>query len=215
VPTAAFVRAEGALLDRPALQAAAWMAANAQELGSRFVRLGGIALAAPFSLAGDRSVGTRLAWSALRGSSQDRLEVLGEEYWDVWLKPRIRRIGQDLVERARASGHRVVVVSDHPEPIARHLAAHLRADHLVANRLELRNGRATGRLLEPLASRFGGPALRAFADAHGIDLAGSLAYGAVEGDAVLLASVGLPCAVHPDRVLRRMSRDLDWPVVEA
>ena len=33
-------------------------------------------------------------------------------------------------------------------------------------------------------------------------------------DQLLLSAIGLPCAVHPDRQLRRVARDLDWPVVE-
>ena len=211
--TAAFVRAEGPLLDRPAIRSAAWLAVNAQDLGTRLLRLGGVALAAPVALAGDPTTALRVAFSALRGTSEDRLDVLGEEYWEEWLLPRIRRIGQDLLERSRAAGHRLVLISDHPEPIARHLGRHLRADHLVCNRLEMRNGRATGRLLDPLAGRFGGAALREFAAEHQIDLPRSLAYGGSGPDVALLAAVGLPCAVEPDRALRRAAQDLDWPVV--
>jgi phosphoserine phosphatase len=212
--TAAFVRAEGVLLDRPAVACAAWLAANALQPGERALRLGGVALAVPLWLTGDAASGLRLAWSALRGITVDRLEVLGEEYWEVHLRPRLSRLGLDLCERARAAGHRVVVVTDLPEPVARHVGAHLRADALVCNRAEHRGDRLTGRLLDPLASAFGGAALRALAETNGYDLATSAAYGAVAGDAVLLSGIGLPCVVAPDRGLRRMARDLDWPVVE-
>ena len=54
-----------------------------------------------------------------------------------------------------------------------------------------------------------------FAKTHDLDLAGSRAYGAFGGDALLLSAVGEPCVVHPDWRLRKIARDHDWPIVEA
>ena len=212
---AALFRLEGALVPRPAALAAAFLAANAQHVGQRALRLGAVALAAPFALGlGDAATGHRLAWAALRGTSEDRLRVLGEEYAEAHLIPALRPIAVDLVEQARRDGCLLVLVSDHVEPIVRPVAAHLRIDTVVANRLELRNGSATGRLEDPVVTRFGGERLRELAAEHGIDLGRSRAYGALAEDQVLLSAIGLPCAVHPDRALRRVARDLDWPVVE-
>jgi len=212
---AAFFRAEGVLVGRPAVLAAGWLAANAQHLGQRAARLGAVALCAPFALGlGDAATGQRLAWSALRGMSEDRVAVLGEEYAREYLLPNIRPTGRDLLERARRDGCVIVVISDLIAPIVAPLADELRADHRVCNRLELRNGRATGRLVDPVVTRFGGAVLRRYAEDHDIDLSASRAYGAAEADQVLLSSVDGPCAVHPDRALRRVAVDLDWPVVE-
>lgn len=212
---AALFRLEGAVAPRVAAVAAAWLAANAQHVGQRAVRVGAVALAAPFALGlGDPVVGARIAWAALRGTTQDRLRVLGETYARDKLVPAIRPIAVDLIERARRDGCAVVLVSDHPDVIAEPVGAHLRVDAVVANRLELRDGRATGRLEDPVVARFGGERLRAWAEQHGYDLRRSRGYGAAGDDQVLLSSVGLPCAVHPDRVLRRVARDLAWPVVE-
>jgi phosphoserine phosphatase len=147
--------------------------------------------------------------------SEDRLEVLGEEYFHEHLRNRIRPVGFDLVERAKLQGRRVVLLSDNLDVIVRHVADHVGADLWVANHLEVRNGRATGRLSDPVLTRPGGRWLREWADAHGLSLGQSCGYGSSESDAVLLSAIGLPCAIHPDRALRRMARDLDWPVVEA
>ncbi len=78
--TAAFFRAEGVLLKRGPISAAAWLAANGKGLRERAFRLGQLAVAAP--LAGllsqnDRTLSSRLAWAACRGMSEDRLAVLG------------------------------------------------------------------------------------------------------------------------------------------
>lgn len=212
---AALFRLEGALVARPPTLAAAWLAANAQHVSQRAVRLGAVALSAPFALGlGDAAVGHRLAWAALRGTTEDRLRILGEEYAETWLVPALRPIGVDLVEQARRDGCVLVLVSDHIEPIAGPIAEHLRIDIVVSNHLELRNGTATGRLEDPVVARFGGERLRELAERHGLDLARSRAYGATAEDQVLLSGIGLPCAVHPNRALRRVARDLDWPVVE-
>ena len=212
---AAFFRLEGVLVTRPAGLAAAWLAANAQHLRGRLGRLSTVVASAPFQLGfGDPAVGARLAWMGLRGMSEDRLEVLGEEYWETTLADTLRAAGVGLVNQARKDGHAIVLVADHIEPIARHAAKAIGADHLVANRMELRDGEATGRLLSPVTARFGGRPLRDFVDAQGLDLSSSRAYGSSSADQVLLAAIPWPCAVHPDRGLRRVATDLDWPVVE-
>lgn len=213
---AAFFRVEGALVGRPSALAPAWLAANAQHLGQRFAGLGAVALSAPFSLpAADPVLGQRLAWMGLRGTSEDRLVVLGREYAESVLLPAVRPVGRDLLARARSDRRAVVLVSDGLHAVMQPLADALGADLLVSNRMELRNGRATGRLCDPVVGRFGGQWLRSFAAEHDLDLQRSTAYGARAEDQVLLAGIGLPCAVHPDRRLRRVARDLDWPVVEA
>jgi phosphoserine phosphatase len=212
---AALFRVEGVITPRPAQLAAGWIAANGQHLTDRAVRVGAVALSAPFALGwGDAAIGHRLAWAALRGTSEDRLRILGQEYAETVLLPTLRPIAVDLLERARREGCALVLISDHVQQAVQALAEHLRVDHLVANELELRNGRATGRLVDPLVARFGGALLQAFAARHDLDLASSRAYGSRGDDQLLLAGIGLPCAVCPDRALRRVARDLDWPVVE-
>ncbi|MCA9568794.1 MAG: HAD family phosphatase [Myxococcales bacterium] len=212
--TAAFFRVEGTLLRRPTAFTVAWLAANAQELGGRISRLGALGLALPL-LGADRGLGRRLQWSALRGMSEDRLVVLGEELYATWLQDDILPIGRDLLERARRDGRRIVLVSDNLDVVVEHLARDLGVADWRANRLELRNGRATGRLMDPVVSTLAGSELREWADTHGLDLRQSSGYGASAEDAVLLSAVGLPCAVGPDRGLRRLASEHGWPVVNA
>lgn len=211
---AAFFRVEGAITRMGATRCAAWFAAQSQEFSSRLARLGAVALSAPASLT-DATTGTRMAWMGMRGLSEDRLVVLGEEYGVEVLLPSIRPVAKDLMARARREGQVVVWVSDHLESVVRPVADALKVDVLLANRAEVRNGRCTGALLEPVVGRVGGVLLKDLARQHDLDLQHSAAYGAREADIALLSSVALPCAVHPDRGLRSAARDLDWPVVEA
>lgn len=213
--TAAFFRVEGTLTSRPTLMAAGWLAANSQTLAHRLTRLGAVAMSAPFSLGGDPTLATRMAWLGLRGMTEDRLVVLGEEYWATYLEDSLLPVGLDLVQRAKRDGRRIVLISDNLSEVMAPLKNHLGADNIFCNRMELRNSVATGRLVEPVISRVGGAWLREFAGEHSVDLQGSCGYGASSSDSMMLSAVGMPCAVHPDRGLRRIARDLDWPVVEA
>lgn len=216
--SAAFFRVEGTLTRRPTLAAAAWLAANGQQLGARLGRLGTIAAAAPFAVGGtpleDRTFATRLAWSGLRGTSEDRLVLLGEDYAETRLIPSLTELGGEVLRRARDQGHVLVLVSDNIDTIIEPVARHLGIEHVLCNRLELRRGRATGRLADPVIGAHADiSGLRAWCREREIDLDRSAAYGHTGTDATLLSAVGLPCAVDPDRTLRRVARDLAWPIV--
>lgn len=217
--TAAFVRVEGILLARGVLGAAAYLAANAKKFGERALRLGIVGLAAPVHrILGqtDRALAHRLAHLAIRGMSEDRVEVLCEEYAEDVLKDSILDDGLELLRRLKAEGRRIVLLSDGIEPIMKPLSRHLKHfDELHCNKIEYEDGEATGKLLDPvIGSNVGGRWLDDYAAAHGLDLAACAAYGAHGPDMLLLSRVGKPCAVNPDFVLRRSAKDADWPIIE-
>lgn len=216
--SAAFFRLEGTLLDRPPLHAAAYLAASSQTFGERIARLGNVALAAPLSLTGELSAGAtaaRMTWMGVRGMTEDRLVILSEEYYERYIKDDLLETGLYLLEKSKSEGRRIVLISDSIDLIVQPLADALGVDDLVCNRLEMRKAKATGRLEEPvIGGNVAGQWARAFAAEQKIDLAHSLAYGASAADSLLLSAIGKPCAVNPDRQLRRIARDHDWPVVE-
>jgi len=94
--------------------------------------------------------GLRAAALFLRGMSRDRLELLGEEYFDTVIRPRLSRATIDRIAELSAANQRVIAVSHGLEPVVRPLAAYLGIESLVANRIEYRDGIATGRLLDPI-----------------------------------------------------------------
>jgi phosphoserine phosphatase len=211
---AALFRLEGALSPRPTLTAAAWMAVNAQRVRSRVLGTFAMAIAAPLSMR-DPSRAGALAWASLEGMSEDRLIVLGEIYARDHVVPALSRVGLDLLERSRAAGRRIVLLSDNLDVVVRPVAEHLAIDDVLCNAMEIDRGRATGVLREPrFGPAIGGRVLKEALGDRGIDLARASAYGSCGDDSVLLSAAALPCAVSPDRALRRMARDLDWPVVE-
>ena len=104
----------------------------------------------PFAYACSRKIATRLLHTLLRGVSRDRLDLLGEEYFHYVLRPQLRRRAAENLRDAVRSGQQIVLLSQGLDHVMRPLAQHFGVHWLVANRLEFRDGRATGRLLEPV-----------------------------------------------------------------
>jgi len=146
-------RVEGSLLDLTVVRPVAFFTWNAQTFAERFRRRGLIflmALLRPFLYSTNRKFATRTIHTALRGVSRDRLDLLGEEFFTYKLKPRLKPTGVQQVRELVRNGADVVLVSQALEQIMRPLAQHLGVKHIVANRLEFRDGMATGRLLSPV-----------------------------------------------------------------
>lgn len=126
---------------------------NAQSFFGRCVRRSALALLAllwPFLYTIHRVFATRVLHILLRGVSQDRLDLLGEEYFQYFLKPRLKARGVEKLKGALAANGSVILVSQGLDHVIRPLAHHLGVERFVANRLEFRDGRATGRLLDPV-----------------------------------------------------------------
>lgn len=146
-------RVEGSLLDLTVVRPVAFFTWNAQTFTERFRRRGLIflmALLRPFLYSTNRKFATRAVHTVLRGVSRDRLDLLGEEFFRYKLQPRLKPGGVQQVQELVQSGAEVVLVSQALEHIMRPLAQHLGVKQMVANRLEFRDGIATGRLLGPV-----------------------------------------------------------------
>ena len=146
-------RVEGSLLELTTVRPVAFFTWNAQTFLGRWCRRGLVLLMAllrPFLYASNRKFATRVVYSVLRGISRDRLDLLGEEEFQYKLKPQLRPEGVSALKAQVESGAQVVLVSQGVDHVMRPLARHLGVKWLVANRLEFRDGIATGRLLDPV-----------------------------------------------------------------
>lgn len=217
--TAVFIRAEGVLFRQSVLAATAYFAANGRGFRERFLRLGQVALTTPvYQLLGqnDRTLANRMLYVSLRNMDEDRILELADEYSNNILKEALLDGGNELLKQCRRQGHRIVLISDGlaqvMDPVVEQLG---HVDDFICNRLEIRNGVATGRLLEPIVG--GHDSARwaeQYAQEHAIDLNRSIAYATHGPDLLLLAAVGHPCAVNPDFTLRRAARQAEWPIMD-
>ncbi|MBI2819332.1 MAG: SDR family oxidoreductase [Acidobacteria bacterium] len=136
-----------------AVRPVAFFTWNAQSFSERWARrwaLGFSTLLRPLLYAMHRVFATRVLHTLLRGISQDRLDLLGEEYFQYVMKPRLKRRSVERLQQWMAENGPVVLVSQGMDHVIRPLANHLGVEYLLTNRLEFRDGLATGRLLDPV-----------------------------------------------------------------
>ena len=146
-------RVEGSLLEISALRSLGFFNWNSQSFLERWVRRAAMlanGLLRPPSYLASRTFATRLMHTVLRGITRDRLDLLGEEYFQYELKPRMRRDAVEKLVDAVRSGERVVLVGQLLDHILRPMAEYFATEGLIANRMEFRDGVATGRLLDPI-----------------------------------------------------------------
>ena len=142
------------------------------------------------------------------------LSLYPDDAFDSVLKKAIYPSARDLVSRCRDEGHDVVLVSGALDFLMDRLAAHLGATHVIANKLEIKDNYATGRLLRPVVA---GPEkallVRKHARTHGHDLDDCFAYSDSYSDVPMLSVVGHPAAVNPDKRLELLAGAYHWPII--
>ena len=145
-------------------------------------------------------------------SRRDLMEVV-EGALTTAIEPAVYAEALDLIEGHRRAGHDVVVVSASISEMVTPIARLVGADRAVATHMEVgEDGLFTGRISRSMLHSEKVVALREDAAAHGIDPARCWAYSDSISDEPMLSAVGHPVAVNPDRDLRRMAQERDWPV---
>lgn len=163
----------------------------------------------------DRRIFNELLFEVFKGMSEDRLHVLADEAFESCMEKHIFPGARDLVSRCKESGQEVVLISGAIDVLLSRLAKVLGADHYVGNRLEFKEGYATGKLLRPVVA---GPTksriIYDHAQAGGHNLADCFAYSDSYSDVPMLSVVGKPAAVNPDRKLARLATTYQWPIIK-
>ncbi len=153
---ATYWRIEGSLLEMGALRPLGFFTWNAQSFAERWARRAGMAAMALTRLpayATNRTFATRFLHTLLRGTSRDRLDLLGEEYFHYVLKPQLRRESAEKLIDAVRSGERIVLVGQALEHILRPLAKP-RAPHLRTAKPSRPSGKSRGPVAFPFVKRW-------------------------------------------------------------
>lgn len=162
----------------------------------------------------DRRLFNEMLFSVYEGTSEDRLRVLADDAFESVIKKALYPDAKSLIQRCRDKGQDVVIISGALDFLMTRLAKHLGATHVIANRLEIKDGFATGRLLRPVVA---GPEkaklVRDHAKERGHDLNECFAFSDSYSDVPMLSVVGYPTAVNPDAKLARLARAYSWPII--
>jgi len=151
----------------------------------------------------------------LTGVSEKTLSALGELAYQKHLAKALYREAIALVEAHRAAGHKLVIVSAASryqiDPIARVLGI----EEICCTRLEVLDGRFTGKVIAPLC--FGEGKLltaRRSAGLHKTPLKNCWFYSDSSDDLPLLRNVGYPVAVNATDKLGAHARANNWPQLQ-
>jgi phosphoserine phosphatase len=120
----------------------------------------------------------------------------------------------ELIEQHHAAGRDVVIVSSSGAEVVEPIGELLGADRVIATRMVVADGKYTGEIAEYAYGPYKATAIEALAAAEGYDLAACYGYSDSITDEPLLAAVGHPHAVNPDKALRRVATERGWPVLE-
>lgn len=138
--------------------------------------------------------------------------IVDETLHDI-VTPLVFAEAKELIAEHAGLGHEIVVVSASGEEVVAPIAEALGADHSASTRMEIRDGKYTGRV----AFYCHGPgkveAMRSLAEQHGYDMSLCHAYSDSSTDLPMLEAVGKPAVVNPDRPLRRTATERGWPML--
>lgn len=197
-----------------------------------------VAFSRPLQRAGllSRRMMLRAAWGQLLyaqfGATPEKLEKLRESVlrltkgWDQAeisgivrealgdvIEPIVFDEALDLIRSHQRSGHKVFIVSASPEEVVAPIAQLLEVDEAIATRAELdEHGCYSGRTERYVYAEEKVAAITEAAERDDLDLARCWAYSDSATDIPMLAAVGNPVAVNPDRELARAARERGWPI---
>jgi HAD superfamily hydrolase (TIGR01490 family) len=156
----------------------------------------------------------RVALRALKhfeGKEERWLIDACEQCFTNYMLPVIQPGGRAAVERHRAAGDFIAIVTGATSYVAKPLARELGIDCIVCTELEVKDGRFTGRPVDPLCYGEGKRALAQRAgERFGFDLANATFYSDSITDLPLLEAVGVPVVVNPDVRLLRVAKRRNW-----
>jgi HAD superfamily hydrolase (TIGR01490 family) len=118
-----------------------------------------------------------------------------------------------LIEEHHLAGRDVIIVSASGAEMVEPIGELLGVDAVIATQLSIVEGRYTGEIDFYAYAENKAAAIEELAERRGYDLSRSYAYSDSITDVHMLEIVGHPHAVNPDKELRRIARENQWPVL--
>lgn len=151
----------------------------------------------------------------LRNFQPETIDRLAEECFEKFIVNDFRRELLDELQRCRAKGDSIVLLSGSIRPLVNAVAKFLKADTAICSELECVKGRYTGKItgLHPYGVHKKTLA-ESFCYSHGSKLREAVAYANDYSDRHLLDSAGKAIAVFPDRKLKSLALKKTWEIIE-
>lgn len=177
-----------------------------------YLRALGWALQYKLSILDMDTLSERLA-ADLTGQPEEDMVAKCMFWYRTEIHPTIAPPARAAVEEHRGRGERVLLLTSATPYIAEPLAQTLGLDDVICTRLEVVDGRFTGKVRRPICYGAGKVAhAEAWAGKHGVDLRETTFYSDSYTDLPMLERVGKPVVVNPDPRLFRAARQRGWPI---
>ena len=139
-------------------------------------------------------------------------EIIAETLHEL-IDPIVYAEAFTLIEDHREAGRDIVIVSSSGTEVVEPIGQMLGADRVVATRMVIEDGCYTGEIEYYAYGPTKAEAIKQLAEDHDYDLTASYAYSDSQTDLPMLEAVGHPAAVNPDRELRKVATERDWPIL--
>lgn len=155
-----------------------------------------------------------LTLAPLRGKAYSEVMVEAAGFVHQCLPAHLYPEGLALIEKHKASGDMVVIISASEHFIVEPWQALLGVDAALGVAVEVCDGRLTGQAVEPISYREGKVAvLKAWLADKGMSPGLCYAYSDSHNDIPLLEFAATPVAINPNRLLDLHAKKHDWPVL--
>lgn len=156
---------------------------------------------------------TKIAAMGVKGIPEKVFTELGQFVFDEFLVGTIYPESRKLIQHHIDKGHRVVIISAATIYQIKPVAKELGISQVYGTKMEVQNGKFTGRITEMCWGEGKARAARTFAKKHNIDLDKSYFYSDSFEDYPLFKIVGKPVATNPDNTLSQVAFENDWPIL--
>ncbi|WP_456267920.1 HAD-IB family hydrolase [Kushneria sp. AK178] len=154
------------------------------------------------------------ALAPLTRHTGEALDALHQRFMSDRIEPIILSQGEALLEKHRARGDRILIITATNRFVTGPIARRLGVEHLIAVEPEMVDGRYTGRITGTPSFREGKiTRLEQWLDEHGVSLEGAFFYSDSQNDLPLLERVDNPVAVDPDPVLADIAGARNWQII--
>lgn len=155
------------------------------------------------------------AMSLAIGQSASELESLIETVWQNQISKRLWPETVRIAQEHVVAGREVWIVTASPVQMGEFIASKLGLTGALGTILEIKDDKLTGEFIgRPLHGKRKAKAVRELAKERSISLRRSYAYSDSQNDLHMLARVGHPVAVNPDKVLKRYAKAAGWKILD-
>lgn len=151
----------------------------------------------------------------LHGQPYEKMKRLAERCFRSDIQPRLSKAGLEALQQHKKQGHAVILLSGSLDFLLEPLKRYVEADHLIAARMEVFEGKLTGRIVGDYPyGDYKAALMEHFAQEHGLDFSRSFAYADHHTDHTVLRLFGNPVVVNPKAKMQEISRREGWNVRE-